>query len=114
MNLHQDIYFELKLYRKEFNALGAFLSKNHENVRVLKGLSLSIDVALTEWYVGPFAKRWVSIPSSPKPTAYKLKFPISVSMNLWSRFQQQTIPAELQSLLAEIDKQLTNNGFKPQ
>lgn len=111
-----DFAVSVKLTYREFCAIDCQLQQNLEQVQHLRHLSPSSDVELAEWYLHGFAKRIYYVYRSNKQLNFKhsLKVPTSIAIVLWQKMQHNLLTNEQQTLLSQLDQQLTNIDFKPQ
>ena len=111
-----DFSLPIKLTYPEFCALYYQLEQTFEEVLLLRHRSAISDILLVEWYFGVFFRRFLRISESNKPhnSKYQLKVPVSVAITLWQKMQHDLLLNEQQSLLSQLDQQLTNIDFKPQ
>lgn len=103
----------IKLYPYEATLLNAFLMKITLNVFELKGKSYNGYIVLAEWYVKYYMSRSVGIERGSAKIAKRVDVPVSVARYLMDEMTNSPIPIELNIILGQLHRQLTNRDLLP-
>jgi hypothetical protein len=103
----------IKLYPYEAKLLNALLLKITLNVVELKGKSYNGYIVLAEWYVKYFMGRSFSIEQGSAKIPKRVDMPVSVARYLMDEMTQTSIPIELNIILGQLHRQLTNKDLLP-
>lgn len=103
----------IKLYPYEAKLLNAFLLKITLNVVELKGQSYNGYIVLAEWYVKYYMGRSFDIENGSAKIPKRVDVPVSVARYLMEEMTQISIPIQLNIILGQIHRQLTNKDLLP-
>lgn len=113
--MNQDILrnIDIKLYPSEAMLLRTFLINIHKNVFELEGKAYNGHIVLAEWLSTKFGARSVSIEKGSAKVPKRVEIPISVARLLVTEMTTTPIPVELNIILGQLHRQLTNRNFLP-
>jgi hypothetical protein len=103
----------IKLYPYEASLLRVFLLKITVNVVELKGKAYNGYFVLTEWYVKYYLSRSISIEAGSAKMPKKVDVPVSVARFLVDEMTHTPIPIQLNIVLGQLHRQLTNRDLLP-
>lgn len=103
----------IKLYPTEARLLREYLITIYINVTELKGAASNGHLVLTEWLNTKFGARSLRIEYGSAKIPKSVEIPLSVARILVTEMTNTVIPAQLQIVLGQIHRQLTNRNFLP-
>lgn len=103
----------IKLYPYEAALLRAILMRIVTNVAELKGQSFNGYIVLAEWYFKYYMNRSFSIENGAAKIPKRVDMPVSVARYLMDEMTQTSIPIQLNIILGQLHRQLTNKDLLP-
>lgn len=103
----------IKLYPYEAKLLNALLLKITLDVVELKGKSYNGYIVLAEWYVRYYMGRSFGIEQGSAKIPKRVYMPVSVARYLMEEMTQTSIPIQLNIILGQLHRQLTNKDLLP-
>lgn len=103
----------IKLYPKEVVLLRDYLLDICLNVQQLQGAASNAHLVLAEWYGYKFAARSYRIEIGSPKIPKAVEIPLSVARILVTEMTNSVIPTQLNIVLGQIHRQLTNRNFLP-
>lgn len=103
----------IKLYPKEVVLLRDYLMDICINVRQLEGAASNAHLVLAEWHANKFGARSYRIEMGSPKIPKAVEIPLSVARILVTEMTVTFIPAQLNIVLGQIHRQLTNRNFLP-
>lgn len=113
MNTDILLPMRIKLYPNEAKLLRAFLLKIHLQVYELQGQSYNGYIILAEWFQKYYMARSLSIEHGSNKIAKRIDVPVSIARLLLTEMTSTVIPIELNIILGQLHRQLTNRNFLP-
>ena len=103
----------IKLYPKEVVLLREYLIDICLNVRQLQGAASNSHLVLAEWHATKFGARSYRIEIGSPKIPKAVQIPLSVARILVTEMTNTVIPTQLNIVLGQIHRQLTNRNFLP-
>lgn len=103
----------IKLYPKEVVLLRDYLLDICLNVKQLQGAASNSTLVLAEWYATKFVARSCRIEIGSPKIPKSVEIPLSVARILVIEMTNTVIPTQLNIVLGQIHRQLTNRNFLP-
>lgn len=103
----------IKLYPYEARLLNGFLMKITLNVVELKGQSYNGYIVLAEWYMKYYMARSTGIECGSTKLPKRVDIPVSVARYLMDEMTHSPIPMEMNIILGQLHRQLTNRDLLP-
>ncbi len=114
--LNRSILIEpisIKLYPIEAVLLRVYLINICLNVKKLQGAASNSHLILAEWYAYKFGARSLQIEHGSPKIPKSVEIPLSVARILVIEMTNSVIPTQLNIVLGQIHRQLTNRNFLP-
>lgn len=103
----------IKLYPGEARLLRGFLIEVNHNVATAKGAAPDAHFVLTDWLNKYFGARSVRIEMGTPKIAKGVEMPVSVARILMKEMMHTVIPVQLNIVLGQIHRELTNRNLVP-
>ena len=103
----------IKLYPYEARLLKGFIIKIMLDVSELKGKSYNGHLVLAEWYAKYYMTRSAGIVAGSAKMPKRVDIPVSVARYLMDEMTSSPIPVEMNIILGQLHRQLTNRDFLP-